>query len=89
MLFATAVGSEGMDFPQCALVVALGALNDATAYIQCRGRARRPNSRFYFMLQDEQHERAHELLRCGDVDIPAFMVLALHGMHHSPCAEHL
>jgi ERCC4-related helicase len=97
VLFATAIGSEGMDFPQCALVVALDRIQTSTAYIQHRGRARRPNGRFYFMLQDEQnellqnqhHERVLKLLRCGDVDNPALRVLALHGMHHMPCVEHM
>ncbi|WIA14738.1 hypothetical protein OEZ85_003224 [Tetradesmus obliquus] len=50
LLIATNIGSEGMDFQQCELVVAFEPPTDVTQYIQARGRARKRNSEYCWMV---------------------------------------
>lgn len=65
VLIATSVGSEGMDFKQCQLVVAFDLPRDVTSYIQCRGRGRKAGSRYWFMQQEEHKENIMGLIRCA------------------------
>jgi endoribonuclease Dicer len=53
VLVSTNVGSEGLDFRQCGLVVAVHPPTNTISLVQCRGRARRPGSR-YLLLVDER-----------------------------------
>lgn len=50
ILIATSVLEEGIDVPQCHLVVCFDEPSNLRSYIQCRGRARLPESRWVIML---------------------------------------
>lgn len=52
VLIATNVGSEGMDFKQCEMVIAMDPPQTVTQYIQCRGRARKRGSVYKMMVQE-------------------------------------
>jgi endoribonuclease Dicer len=50
-LFSTSVGEEGLDIPQCNLVVRFDLYRTMIAYVQSRGRARHRNSKYLHMLE--------------------------------------
>lgn len=50
-LFATSVAEEGLDVPDCNLVVRFDMYNTMIQYIQSRGRARNQNSKFIHMVE--------------------------------------
>ncbi|TGO58073.1 hypothetical protein BOTNAR_0188g00060 [Botryotinia narcissicola] len=58
-LIATSVAEEGLDIPDCNLVVRFDLYNSVIQYIQSRGRARHVNSRYYHMVEsyNEEHIR--------------------------------
>uniref|UniRef100_A0A383WL31 P-loop containing nucleoside triphosphate hydrolase protein n=1 Tax=Tetradesmus obliquus TaxID=3088 RepID=A0A383WL31_TETOB len=70
VLIATNVGSEGMDFQQCELVVAFEPPTDVTQYIQMRGRARKRGSKYCWLVrsssptaeEEEEEEEEEEAL---------------------------
>ena len=49
-LFATSVAEEGLDVPDCNLVVRFSLYSTMVQYVQSRGRARQANSRFIHMV---------------------------------------
>lgn len=51
-LFATSVAEEGLDIPDCNLVVRFDLYTTMIQYIQSRGRARQANSRYIHMYED-------------------------------------
>lgn len=51
-LFATAVAEEGLDIPDCNLVIRFDVCQTMIKYIQSRGRARHKNSTFVHMIED-------------------------------------
>jgi endoribonuclease Dicer len=55
-LFATSVAEEGLDIPDCNLVVRFDLYTTLIQYIQSRGRARHANSRYYHMYEDRNQE---------------------------------
>ncbi|KAG9194527.1 endoribonuclease Dicer [Alternaria panax] len=57
-LFATSVAEEGLDIPQCNLVVRFDLYRTMIAYVQSRGRARHRNSRYLHMVEagNEDHQ---------------------------------
>ncbi|KAG9584750.1 dicer-like protein 1, partial [Aureobasidium melanogenum] len=57
-LFATSVAEEGLDVPDCNLVVRFDVCKTMIQYVQSRGRARRKNSRFLHMK--EKHNWDHD-----------------------------
>ncbi|CAG8979867.1 hypothetical protein HYALB_00002640 [Hymenoscyphus albidus] len=57
-LFATSVAEEGLDIPDCNLIVRFDLYSTVIQYIQSRGRARHANSRYIHMA--EQGNREHE-----------------------------
>lgn len=73
-LFATSVAEEGLDVPDCNLVIRFDLYKTLIQYIQSRGRARLPNSRYIHMM--EKGNREHQsIIRsvCGDeVDLRGF-----------------
>jgi endoribonuclease Dicer len=50
-LFATSVAEEGLDVPDCNLVVRFSLYATMVQYVQSRGRARQANSRFIHMIE--------------------------------------
>lgn len=54
-LFATSVAEEGLDIPDCNLVVRFDLYTTLIQYIQSRGRARHANSRFVHMMEKDNH----------------------------------
>ncbi|KZF23112.1 hypothetical protein L228DRAFT_219379 [Xylona heveae TC161] len=54
-LFATSIAEEGLDIPDCNLVIRFDLYSTLIQYIQSRGRARHVNSRYIHMVQ-----RGHE-----------------------------
>lgn len=51
-LFATSVAEEGLDVPDCNLVIRFDMYQTMIQYVQSRGRARKANSRFITMFED-------------------------------------
>jgi endoribonuclease Dicer len=50
-LFATSAGEEGIDIPDCNVVIRFDLYKTVIQYIQSRGRARRVDSKFYQMVE--------------------------------------
>jgi endoribonuclease Dicer len=59
-LFATSVAEEGLDIPQCNLVVRFDLYKTMIGYVQSRGRARHRNSKYLHMV--EMGNPAHQSL---------------------------
>jgi endoribonuclease Dicer len=57
-LFATSVAEEGLDIPDCNLVIRFDLYTTLIQYIQSRGRARHANSRFIHMCEDRNEDHA-------------------------------
>jgi len=55
-LFATSVAEEGLDIPDCNLVVRFDLYTTLIQYIQSRGRARHANSRYIHMIEKGNHD---------------------------------
>lgn len=57
-LFSTTVAEEGIDIPECDLIIRFDLYNSVIQYIQSKGRARKSNSRYIQMIQrDDLHEK--------------------------------
>ncbi|KAI1108951.1 hypothetical protein F5Y14DRAFT_55076 [Nemania sp. NC0429] len=50
-LFATSAGEEGIDIPDCNIVIRFDLYKTVIQYIQSRGRARQADSKFYQMVE--------------------------------------
>ncbi|KAI0469610.1 hypothetical protein F4859DRAFT_523002 [Xylaria cf. heliscus] len=61
-LFATSAAEEGIDIPDCNIVIRFDLYKTVIQYIQSRGRARRVNSKFYQMVEIGNY--AHRQLLC-------------------------
>jgi endoribonuclease Dicer len=61
-LFATSVAEEGLDIPDCNLVIRFDLYATLIQYIQSRGRARHTNSRYIHMCEDGNQEH-HQIIR--------------------------
>lgn len=65
-LFATSIAEEGLDVPDCNLIVRFDLYRTVIQYIQSRGRARHRNSRYLHMLEEgnsAQHQRVLDVRR--------------------------
>ncbi|KAM0717086.1 hypothetical protein Q7P37_006938 [Cladosporium fusiforme] len=51
-LFVTSVAEEGLDVPDCNLVIRFSLYNTMVQYVQSRGRARQQNSKFVHMVEN-------------------------------------
>ncbi|KAI0899860.1 hypothetical protein F4806DRAFT_454189 [Annulohypoxylon nitens] len=50
-LFSTSVGEEGIDIPDCNIIIRFDLCKTMIQYVQSRGRARRKNSKFFHMVE--------------------------------------
>ena len=57
LLVSTSVVEEGLDVPQCNLVIRYSLPDGVCSYLQSRGRARASNSQ-YIMMVDERHSKS-------------------------------
>jgi endoribonuclease Dicer len=57
-LFATSVAEEGLDIPDCNLIVRFDLYTTMIQYIQSRGRARQANSRYIHMCEEHNLDHA-------------------------------
>lgn len=53
LLVSTSVVEEGLDVPQCNLVIRYSLPDDVCSYLQSRGRARASNSQYIMMVDDK------------------------------------
>ncbi|KAI9728236.1 MAG: Dicer-like protein 1 [Chrysothrix sp. TS-e1954] len=60
-LVATTVAEEGLDIPDCNVVIRFDLCKSMIQYVQSRGRARHPNSRLFHLVQ-RQNYRQQDLL---------------------------
>jgi endoribonuclease Dicer len=61
-LFATSVAEEGLDIPQCNLVVRFDLYRTMIGYVQSRGRARHRNSKYLHMVEDGNNDHKERLI---------------------------
>ena len=62
-IFATSVAEEGLDIPQCNLVVRFDLYRTMISYVQSRGRARHRNSKYLHMLENGNNDHRERLLQ--------------------------
>ncbi|KAM8945601.1 ATP-dependent RNA helicase DHX58 [Pelodytes ibericus] len=66
LLLSTSVAEEGLDIPECNIVVRYGLMTNETSMIQARGRARAEESRYSFLAKmgsrETQREKTNECL---------------------------
>ncbi|KAI2626207.1 hypothetical protein GGS21DRAFT_530579 [Xylaria nigripes] len=64
-LFATSAGEEGIDIPDCNVVIRFDPCKTVIQYIQSRGRARQSDSKFYQMMEatNFEHQKALEEIK--------------------------
>lgn len=66
LLVATSVAEEGLDIRQCNVVIRFDLAKTVLAYIQSRGRARKPGSDYILMV--ERYLCGNPLLNCYFLD---------------------
>lgn len=68
-LLATSIAEEGLDIPDCNLVIRFDLYDTLIQYIQSRGRARHANSRYIHMVEKDNrmHLQAVDEVRQGEV----------------------
>lgn len=73
-LFATSVAEEGLDIPDCNLIVRFDPARTVIQYIQSRGRARHKNSRMLHMLElgNPTHETTLNEVRFTELAMKKF-----------------
>jgi len=67
ILISTSLIEEDVDVATCSFVVMLDGLNTTKSYIQCKGRARRPNSKF-IVFENESKNPPVSLQQAWDME---------------------
>jgi endoribonuclease Dicer len=67
-LFATSIAEEGLDIPDCNLVIRFDLYDTLIQYIQSRGRARHANSKYIHMIEEDNrmHFQGIDNVRLGE-----------------------
>ncbi|KAI1416765.1 hypothetical protein F5Y13DRAFT_204144 [Hypoxylon sp. FL1857] len=60
-IFATSVGEEGIDIPDCNMIIRFDLCKTMIQYIQSRGRARRKDSKFFHMVEFTNHSHLQSI----------------------------
>ena len=63
IIVATSVAEEGVDIPECQLVISMNPPTSVTAMVQMRGRARKARSKFVIVCTDMEEKRKLEELQ--------------------------
>ena len=73
-LIATSIAEEGLDVPDCNLVIRFDLYATLIQYIQSRGRARHNRSKYLHMVEKDNpaHFQAVELVRMGEIKMRQF-----------------
>ncbi|KAF2083173.1 dicer-like protein 1 [Saccharata proteae CBS 121410] len=62
-LFATSVAEEGLDIPDCNLIIRFDLYTTMIQYVQSRGRARHRNSKYLHFLEEENASHRHTVMK--------------------------
>ncbi|KAI2472966.1 hypothetical protein F4781DRAFT_443323 [Annulohypoxylon bovei var. microspora] len=68
-LFSTSVGEEGIDIPDCNIIIRFDLCKTMIQYIQSRGRARRKDSKFFHMVEFTNHGQIQTIFDNEDSEV--------------------
>lgn len=73
-LIATSIAEEGLDIPDCNLIIRFDLYDTLIQYIQSRGRARHANSKYLHMVEENNkvHFKAVNDVRSGEQEMRKF-----------------
>ncbi|NXE28758.1 DHX58 helicase, partial [Ardeotis kori] len=80
LLFSTSVAEEGLDIPECNIVVRYGLMTNEIAMMQARGRARAENSVYSVLAKANSSEVSRELLNENLVELMERAIRAVQAM---------